>query len=87
MISITMPKPGRAMMYTSGWPKNQKRFCHKKLLPPCSFTKNAVSAVRSMIPMNPATTKVGVARVSSAVVARMPQTKIGTRLHVMPGAR
>ena len=38
MISMTMPKPGSAMMYTSGCPKNQKRFCHKKLLPPCSVT-------------------------------------------------
>ena len=31
--------------------------------------------------------RVGVASVSSAQVARMPQTKIGTRLQVIPGAR
>ena len=66
MISITIPKPGRAMMYTSGWPKNQKRFCHRKLLPPCSFTKKAVWAVRSRIPKSPATTSVGVASVRRA---------------------
>jgi len=26
MSSRTMPKPGSARMYTSGWPKNQNRF-------------------------------------------------------------
>src|SRR5947209_4947809 len=33
MISLTTPKNGIAMMYTSGWPKNQKRCCHK-IAPP-----------------------------------------------------
>ena len=33
-----MPNPGNAMMYTSGWPKNQKRFCQRNELPPCSVT-------------------------------------------------
>ena len=75
------------MMYTSGWPKNQKRFCHRKLLPPCSLTKKAVWAVRSRMPKSPATTSVGVAKVRRAQVARIPQTKMGTRLQVMPGAR
>ena len=82
-----MPNPGKAMMYTSGWPKNQNRFCHKKLLPPCSFTKNAVWAVRSRIPKSPAAKSVGVARVSKAAVAKIDQTKMGTRPHVIPGAR
>ena len=86
-ISPTIPKPGSAMMYTSGWPKNQKRFCHKKVLPPCSFTKKAVCAVRSRMPKSPATNSVGVASVSRARVARIAQTKIGSRLQVMPGAR
>src|SRR5262245_18106535 len=27
MTSLLMPKNGSAMMYTSGWPKNQKRCC------------------------------------------------------------
>ncbi len=29
MISVIMPKNGRAMMYTSGWPKNQNRCCQR----------------------------------------------------------
>src|SRR5690606_35871106 len=31
--SETMPKNGSAMMYTSGWPKNQNRCCHR-IVPP-----------------------------------------------------
>ncbi len=30
-ISDTIPKNGSAMMYTSGWPKNQNRCCHKTI--------------------------------------------------------
>ncbi len=74
-------------MYTSGWPKNQKRFSQRKLLPPRSVTKKAVCAVRSSTPNRPAVTSTGVARASRAEVARTAQTKIGSRPQVMPGAR
>jgi len=29
MTSVMTPKKGSAMMYTSGWPKNQNRCCHR----------------------------------------------------------
>ena len=32
--SLIMPKAGRMRMYTSGWPKNQKRCCQMMGSPP-----------------------------------------------------
>ena len=55
--------------------------------PGSAMMYNAVWAVWSRIPNSPAATSVGVARVRRAQVARIDQTKMGIRLHVMPGAR
>jgi hypothetical protein len=34
MTIETMPMAGRIKIYTSGWPKNQKRCCHNRAVPP-----------------------------------------------------
>jgi len=37
-ISVAMPKNGIATMYTSGWPKNQNRCCHRSAPPLAALT-------------------------------------------------
>ena len=85
MISVTMPKNGSAMMYTSGWPKNQNRCCHR-IGPP-------LLGVEDVRPEPP----VGLQREQRGgqdgegeqhqhrLVSRMFQVKIGIRNIVMPG--
>ena len=86
MISDTTPKNGRAMMYTSGWPKNQKRCCHR-MAPPFSGLKMWPPKRRSRPSAKSAEASGG-----NAIMIRMPvmsvfQVKIGMRHIVMPGAR
>ncbi len=75
------------MMYTSGWPKNQKRSSHRYDDPPCTSMKKAVGTVRSRIPHTQAMVSVGLAVASSTLVTRIDHTNIGSRPQVMPGAR
>src|ERR1044071_5656035 len=42
MISAVMPIAGKSTTYTSGWPKNQNKCCHKIGSPPRDGSKNAV---------------------------------------------
>ena len=44
-ISLTTPIAGRMTMYTSGWPKNQKRCCHRIGLPPDVRVEEAAAVV------------------------------------------
>src|ERR1700747_3698601 len=87
MISDTMPKPGSARMYTSGWPKNQNTSSYRYDDPPSWFTKNAVCAVRSVMIMYMPATSTGAASTSRNEVVSIAQTNIGTRPQRMPGAR
>jgi len=66
-------------------PEDQNRFSQRYELPPCSVTVEAVCAVLSSRPKRPAASNTGEAKVNSAAVAMMDQTKIGTA-PVMPGA-
>lgn len=43
-----IPKPGRIRMYTSGWPKNQKRCWYSTGSPPPAGSKNVVFRFRSV---------------------------------------
>src|ERR1700674_1114037 len=87
MSSITMPNGGRVKMYTSGWPKNQKRFSHRYGLPPLDEMKNEVLRVRSRACMLRAAARIGAANVPRIEAEKTPQTNIGKRVQVMPGAR
>ena len=46
-ISLMMPNAGRIRMYTSGWPKNQKRCCQMMGSPPPAGSKKLVPNWRS----------------------------------------
>ncbi len=86
MISETMPKNGRAMMYTSGCPKNQKRCCQSNA-PPLAASKTWAPNLRSASSARSAPASTGNASSTSTAVSRTFQTKIGMRNIVMPGAR
>ena len=50
-------------------------------------TKNAVWTVRSSVAISSVAISTGAASSISSAVETTPQTKIGRRLHVIPGAR
>ncbi|SFY47498.1 hypothetical protein STEPF1_00709 [Streptomyces sp. F-1] len=86
MTSETMPKNGRAMMYTSGWPKNQKRCCHSSA-PPLAASKMWDPKMRSASAPKSAAASTGKANSTRTLVSSTFHTKIGIRNIVMPGAR
>src|SRR5580692_8870675 len=94
----TMPMEGRIAMYTSGWPKNQKRCCQSSGEPPewgwslslktkFAGMKKLVPAVRSRISRMQAGSKT--AKASSAIteVTNQAQEQNGMRASDMPLVR
>ncbi len=81
-----MPKNGSAMMYTSGWPKNQNRCCHR-IAPPLVASKTCAPNRRSASSTSSAAASTGNAIRIRIDVNSVFQTKIGIRNIVMPGAR
>ncbi len=75
------------MMYTSGWPKNQKRFCHRMGWPPFSMLKKLPFRCRSIHSRAKAEVSTGKASRTRNIVTRMFHTKIGIRNMTIPGAR
>ncbi len=86
MISVITPKKGSARMYTSGWPKNQKRCCHR-IAPPFSASKTCAPNWRSASSTSRAAASTGKASRTSTEVSSTFQVKIGMRNMVTPGAR
>src|ERR1039457_5941628 len=86
-IWLTMPKPGRIRMYTSGWPKNQNRCCQSSGSPPWAESKKVVPKLRSVNSMVMAPASTGSDRRSRKAVTRIDHTKSGILCSVMPGAR
>ena len=74
-------------MYTSGWPKNQKRFCQSTGTPPPATVYMCAPRCRSHHSMMSAAVSTGKAMRMRIPVTTMFQVKIGTRNIVMPGAR
>ena len=74
-------------MYTSGWPKNQNRCCHRIGEPPWSASKMWAPNWRSANSIAPAAVSTGNVISTSRLVTNMFQVKIGMRNMVMPGAR
>ena len=87
MMWLTMPKAGRIMMYTSGWPKNQKRCRNSVGSPPPAGSKKCVPKLRSVSSMVMAPASTGSASSSRKAVTRIDQANSGMRCRVMPGAR
>ncbi len=76
------------MMYTSGWPKNQKRCCQRIASPPSAGFRNWVPTSRSIARiMVLAAATHGIANRIMNAVTSIAQTKSGIRASVMPGAR
>ena len=87
MMWLTMPKPGRIRMYTSGWPKNQKR-CWKRIgSPPPSGLKKVVPKLRSVSSMVMPPASTGSDSSSRNAVTRIDHGNSGILCSVSPGAR
>ncbi len=74
-------------MYTSGWPKNQNRCCHRIGEPPPSGSKMWAPRCRSAKSMAAAAVSTGNAISTRMLVTSMFQVNTGMRNIVMPGAR
>src|SRR3954468_9492637 len=83
----TIPVPGRKMMYTSGWPKNQKRCWKRSGSPRCSTSKKCVWTRRSRMSAVLASITEGIANKTMNDVTPCDHTNTGTRFNVIPGAR
>ena len=86
--SVTTPKNGSAAMYTSGWPKNQNRCCHRigdrrrRRRRRCGRRGGGRRTAS-----HDALVSTGKAMSTSTLVTSMFQVKIGMRNIDMPGAR
>src|SRR5271163_4263175 len=89
---------GRMAMYTSGWPKNQKRCCHSRTEPPecgCSLSlstkpagmKKLVPAVRSRISRMQAGSKTANANNAITEVMNQAHEQKGMRASDIPLVR
>gem|GEM_PF-509611 len=87
MTCETTPNAGRAMMYTSGWPKNQKMCWNSTGSPPPAALKKLVPKWRSVRIMVTAPASTGITAISRKPVISQVQQNIGMRMRVMPGAR
>src|SRR6266496_2600088 len=87
MMSVTMPKYGRIMMYTSGWPNHQNRCWYRTTDPPWVASKKWPPKWRSMNTMDRTAASGGNAtRIINDVTIMFQQNK-DSRHMVMPGAR
>ena len=74
-------------MYTSGWPKIQKRCCHSSGSAPAATSKKLASNVRSNVSRINATVMTGSANTSRNCTTRIIQVNTGMRSRLMPGQR
>ena len=74
-------------MYTSGWPKIQKKCCHKTAEPPACVLKKVPPKKRSINSMIWAADSGGSAITMSQESMSMTQTNIGILASVIPGQR
>src|SRR5579872_1282715 len=83
-----MPNAGKKMMYTSGWPKNQKMCCHSRASPSRAGMNHCMWIARSAasISVLPAATA-GIANTIMNATTSCAHTKSGMRSTDMPGAR
>src|SRR5207249_6503917 len=74
-----MPIAGRIRIYTSGWPKYQKRCCHRSGSPPPDGLNQLVPSVRSKRSI--ATPEVRTGSASRSRIAVMKRDRKSTRLN------
>lgn len=73
----TIPKPGRIRIYTSGWPKNQKRCWNRMGSPPPQGSKKEVLMFRSVNNIVIAAASTGSAKSSIMAVIITDHTNSG----------
>lgn len=78
------PNPGRIRIYTSGWPKNQKRCWYRIGSPPPAGSKNEVFRLRSVSNIVIAPARTGSDRSSRITVITAAQTNNGIRSRRRP---
>lgn len=71
------PNPGRIRIYTSGWPKNQKRCWNRIGSPPPIGSKKDVLQFRSIMSIVRAPARTGRARIKRITVIRTDQINSG----------
>ena len=71
MIEVAIPNAGSTMMYTSGWPKIQKRCCHRSGSPPWAMSKNLKPSFLSSSRNTRSAVSGGSAKMSENDVARI----------------
>jgi hypothetical protein len=74
-------------MYTSGWPKNQKRCWYKIGSPPPAGSKKDVLKFRSVKSIVIAPAKTGTAKSSNSAVTKIDHTNRGILYILCPGLR
>ena len=82
-----MPIAGRTIAYTHGWPNIQNRCCQRSGWPPPATSKKCEPKRRSIQSIRKARLTAGTANRLPTEAVSVPQTRIGTRLIDMPGAR
>lgn len=87
MMWEIIPKPGKIRIYTSGWPKNQKRCWYKIGSPPPAGSKNVVLKFRSVNNIVIAPANTGRERSRRIAVRRILHTNKGIRSSVIPSLR
>src|SRR5690606_22435432 len=87
MISLTTPNAGRIMMYTSGWPKNQKMCWYITGSPPPAALKKLVPKNLSVSSMVTAPASTGITAISRKAVISHDHTNTGIFSRSTPGAR
>src|SRR2546423_8962100 len=84
------PIAGKIAMYTSGWPKNQKRCCHKSGDPPaCGCRRSLITNPAGMKKLVPAT-RSRISRMQAGIKtadAMSPMTDVMNHAHVEYGIR
>lgn len=80
-----IPNPGRIRMYTSGWPKNQKRCWYRIGSPPPEGSKKEVFRFRSVKSIVIPAARTGSDSRSRTAVIRTDQTNKGVWYCVMAG--
>ena len=74
-------------MYTSGWPKIQKRCWYRIGSPPAAALKKFAGKLRSMYTWISAAVTGGIANSVRNATTSIIHTNTGMRISVMPGAR
>jgi len=87
MVWEIIPKPGRIKIYTSGWPKNQKRCWYKIGSPPPEGSKKEVLKLRSVRSMVIAPANTGRDSNRRTAVMSTDQANKGTVSKVMEEER